>query len=135
VDNLIRLRSILEGIRKANMKIFSKSSENDQHIEILKLLKHAKLVLTDSGGLQKEAFWSQTPCITLRDSTEWTETIEAGVNQIVGADAEKIVQAIRAVEEKYDEIKKKFTGNLFGYGYAARRIVKVIKSFMHITNF
>jgi hypothetical protein len=42
---------------------------------MLKLLKHAKLVLTDSGRLQKEAFWSQTPCVTLRDSTEWVETV------------------------------------------------------------
>jgi UDP-N-acetylglucosamine 2-epimerase len=102
------------------------------YVDMLKLLKHAKLTLTDSGGLQKEAFWSQTPCITLRESTEWTETVEAGVNQIVGADAEKIAQAIRTVEEKYDEIKKKFTGNPFGDGYAARRIVKIIESFTHI---
>jgi UDP-GlcNAc3NAcA epimerase len=157
VDNPARLRNILKGIMKADMKVifpihprtanrlreYNISLEHSNiriidpvgYIEMLKLLKHAKLVLTDSGGLQKEAFWSQTPCITLRDSTEWTETVEAGVNQIVGADAEKIAQAIKAVEERYDEIKKKFTVNPFGDGYAARRIVKVMESFMHVTNF
>jgi len=81
--------------------------------------------------LQKEAFWSKTPCITLRDSTEWVETVEAGVNQVVGADAEKIAQAIRDVEEKYDEIKEKFTGNPFGDGYASKNIVKIVEKFMH----
>jgi UDP-GlcNAc3NAcA epimerase len=103
---------------------------------MLKLLKHAKLVLTDSGGLQKEAFWSQTPCITLRDSTEWVETVEAGVNQIVGADPNKIAQAIKEVEEKYGDIKEKFTKttNPFGDGQAARRIVKAIESFTYNLN-
>jgi UDP-N-acetylglucosamine 2-epimerase len=97
------------------------------YIEMLKLLKHAKLVLTDSGGLQKEAFWSKTPCITLRDSTEWTETVEAGVNQIVGAGAEKIAQAIRTVDEKYDNIKERFKGKPFGDGNAAKKIVEILK--------
>jgi UDP-N-acetylglucosamine 2-epimerase len=100
---------------------------------MLKLLKHAKLVLTDSGGLQKEAFWSKTPCITLRDSTEWLETVEAGVNQIVGAEPNRIAQAIKEVEEKYEDIKEKFTNttNPFGDGQAARRIVEAIRSFIH----
>jgi UDP-N-acetylglucosamine 2-epimerase len=149
VDDPVRLRSILKGIGKAKMKVvfpihprtanrlkeynISLECSNIRiidplgYIEMLKLLKHAKLVLTDSGGLQKEAFWSKTPCITLRDSTEWTETVEAGVNQIVGADAEKIAQAIRAVEEKYDEIRERFKGNLFGDGNAAKKIVEILK--------
>jgi len=154
VDDPTRLKSILEGVGKANMEIifpihprtanrlkeYNISLEHNKiriidplgYIEMLKLLKHAKLVLTDSGGLQKEAFWSQTPCITLRDSTEWVETVEAGVNQIVGADSEKIAKAIRAVEEKYESIKEKFTANPFGDGYAAIRIVKAIESFANI---
>ncbi|MCC6019078.1 MAG: UDP-N-acetylglucosamine 2-epimerase, partial [Candidatus Verstraetearchaeota archaeon] len=57
------------------------------YVDMFKLLKHARLVLTDSGGLQKEAFWSKTPCVTLRDRTEWVETVEAGVNFLVGTDA------------------------------------------------
>jgi UDP-N-acetylglucosamine 2-epimerase len=149
VDDPVRLRSILKGIGEAKMKVIfpihprtaNRLKEYDislecsnikiiyplSYIEMLKLLKHAKLVLTDSGGLQKEAFWSQTPCITLRDSTEWTETVEAGVNQIVGADAEKIAQAIRTVDEKYDEIKERFKGKPFGDGNAAKKIVEILK--------
>jgi len=100
---------------------------------MLRLLKHAKLVLTDPGGLQKEAFWSQTPCVTLRDSTEWVETVEAGVNQIVGADPDKTAQVIGNVVEKYESIKERFTLNPFGDGRAARRIVKAIESFAHLS--
>jgi UDP-N-acetylglucosamine 2-epimerase len=158
VDNPIRLRNIIKGIQEANTKIIFpihprtanrlrefniplnqskiKPIEPVGYIDMLKLLKHAKLVLTDSGGLQKEAFWSQTPCITLRDSTEWVETVEAGVNQIVGADPNKVAQAIKEVEEKYGEIKEKFTKttNPFGDGQAARRIVKAIESFTYNLN-
>jgi UDP-N-acetylglucosamine 2-epimerase len=158
VDNPIRLRSIVKGIQEAKTKIIFpihprtanrlrefniplnqskiKSIEPVGYIDMLKLLKHAKLVLTDSGGLQKEAFWSQTPCITLRDSTEWVETVEAGVNQIVGADPNKIAQAIKEVKEKYGEIKEKFTKttNPFGDEQAARRIVKAIESFTYNLN-
>jgi len=158
VDNPIRLRSIVKGIQEAKTKIIFpihprtanrlrefniplnqskiKSIEPVGYIDMLKLLKHAKLVLTDSGGLQKEAFWSQTPCIALRDSTEWVETVEAGVNQIVGADPNKIAQAIKEVKEKYGEIKEKFTKttNPFGDEQAARRIVKAIESFTYNLN-
>jgi len=72
--------------------------------------------------------------LTLRDSTEWVETVEAGVNQIVGADPDKIAQAIRDVEERYESIKKRFTPNPFGDGQAARRIVKAIESFAHLAH-
>jgi UDP-N-acetylglucosamine 2-epimerase len=123
-----RLKEYNISLEHSNIRIIEPAG----YIQMLKLLKQAKLVLTDSGGLQKEAFWSQTPCITLRESTEWVETVEGGVNQIVGADSEKITQAVRDVEEKYGSIKEKFTANPFGDGYAARRIVKAIESFAHI---
>jgi UDP-N-acetylglucosamine 2-epimerase len=149
VDNPVRLRNILKGIRETKTKIVfpihprtknrlkehgisledSSISVIDpvSYIEMLKLLKHAKFVLTDSGGLQKEAFWSKTPCITLRDSTEWIETVETGVNQVAGADAKRITQAIKTVEENYDEIRRKFRENPFGEGNAAKKIVKILK--------
>jgi UDP-N-acetylglucosamine 2-epimerase len=97
------------------------------YIEMLKLLKHARMVLTDSGGLQKEVFWSRTPCITLRDRTEWTETVEMGVNQVAGADPQRIIRAIRTVDEEYAEIKSRFKNNPFGDGKASERIVEFLK--------
>jgi len=64
------------------------------YVSMLTLISSASKVLTDSGGLQKEAVWLNRPCITMRDETEWTETLEGGWNQIVGADTQKIVQAV-----------------------------------------
>jgi len=94
---------------------------------MLKLLKHAKIVLTDSGGLQKEAFWSKTPCITIRDRTEWSETVEMGVNLITGSDPKRIIQAIKYIKEKHHEIKNRFKANPFGDGKASKRIIKITK--------
>jgi len=62
--------------------------------EMLQLTKHARMVFTDSGGLQKEAFWLHTPCITLRDKTEWTETIELGANVLVGSDSRGLLRLL-----------------------------------------
>jgi len=153
VDDLARLKSILEGIRKAKMKVvfpihprtanrlkeYNISLERSNiriidplsYIEVLKLLKHAKLVLTDSGGLQKEAFWSKAPCITLRELTEWVETVEMGVNFLAGTNANKIVQTINFIEGNYDLVKGKFNDNPFGDGCAAKRIVRTVESFTH----
>ncbi|NBC16726.1 MAG: UDP-N-acetylglucosamine 2-epimerase (non-hydrolyzing) [Bacteroidetes bacterium] len=69
------------------------------YLEMLSLLDGARLVLTDSGGVQKEAYWSRCPCITLRSETEWVETVKAGWNTVVGADREKLVQALEHVPE------------------------------------
>jgi UDP-N-acetylglucosamine 2-epimerase len=62
---------------------------------MIKLEKNARAILTDSGGVQKEAFWLKVPCITLRDETEWVETVELGWNRLVGTDVEKILSAVR----------------------------------------
>lgn len=64
------------------------------YFRMLSLVRDGGVVLTDSGGLQKEAFWLGTPCVTLRDSTEWVETVEAGVNVLVGWDRRRIVEAV-----------------------------------------
>ena len=63
------------------------------------LLSRARGVLTDSGGMQKEAYWLRIPCITLRDETEWVETVEQGWNRLAGADMERIVQCARAIRK------------------------------------
>jgi UDP-GlcNAc3NAcA epimerase len=66
------------------------------YLEMLDLEAHASLILTDSGGVQKEALFAGCPCVTLRDETEWTETVESGWNTLVGASAERMVTAARA---------------------------------------
>jgi UDP-GlcNAc3NAcA epimerase len=63
------------------------------YLDTQALVSAARVVLTDSGGLQKEAAFHETPCVTLRDRTEWSELVEAGVNVLAGADREAIVAA------------------------------------------
>lgn len=62
------------------------------YLEMVTLSRSARMILTDSGGLQKEAYWLSVPCLTLRDETEWIETVESGWNKLVGVDAETIVR-------------------------------------------
>jgi len=80
------------------------------HQEALKLVKEARAVLTDSGGLQKEAFWLKTPCITLRQSTEWVETVQLGGNRLTTPNREGIVRSVREVLEREDEIRAGLRG-------------------------
>ena len=64
------------------------------YLDMVELIGGARLVLTDSGGLQKEAYWLGIPCLTLRNETEWVETVEVGWNVLVGSDPDKIVDAV-----------------------------------------
>lgn len=86
-----------------------------------------RAVLTDSGGLQKEAFPLGKPCVTLRDTTEWTETLAGGANRLVGADAQTIVRAIRASEEKPPKVKP---GWIYGDGRTADRIAVSVARYL-----
>ena len=94
------------------------------YLEMVYLLEHCKIVMTDSGGLQKEAFFFKKPCITLRDETEWVELVEHGFNTIVGADKSKILDAFRS--QKFD---LNFDIDLYGGGKASENIVRKLKSF------
>lgn len=88
------------------------------YFDMLALLKNCKMVLTDSGGLQKEAYFFEKFCITLRDQTEWIELLEAGVNVLAGADKEKIVDLFDANFGKIIKLKE----GLYGRGDAASLI-------------
>lgn len=87
--------------------------------DILYLLNNCKLVLTDSGGMQKEAYFFNKPCITLRDETEWVETVESGVNVLVGGKKEKILSAF----EKMNLEKIEFPETIYGDGHTAEKII------------
>ena len=90
------------------------------YLEMLLLEKHAKVILTDSGGVQKEAFFFRVPCVTLREETEWVETVEAGWNTLAGCDPKLIVQAARTAKPAEERISP------YGEGQAAERIVEVL---------
>jgi UDP-GlcNAc3NAcA epimerase len=90
------------------------------YLDMVELTNSARLVLSDSGGLQKEAYWLSVPCITLRDETEWVETVEAGWNKLVGSDSEKISQAV------YSFAPPSPHPTLYGDGHAAARCVKML---------
>ncbi len=90
------------------------------YLDMLSLERDARLILTDSGGVQKEAYWLGVPCVTLRHETEWVETVEAGWNILVGSDPTRILEAVRHFGP---------TGarpSLFGDGHASKYIVELL---------
>ncbi len=90
------------------------------------LQKEARVILTDSGGLQKEAYFARTPCITLRAETEWVELIEAGVNVLTGADTARILEA----EAGFHKRNLGFETRLYGNGKAGKTIVSIFTHFL-----
>jgi UDP-N-acetylglucosamine 2-epimerase len=92
------------------------------YLDFLKLARHARAVLTDSGGVQKEAYLLGVPCITLRDTTEWVETVEAGWNVLVDLDAD----AARAALERDPPSERP---ELYGGGHAAERVCEVLGAY------
>jgi len=101
--------------------------------DTLKLMKNATLVVTDSGGMQKEAFWLRTPCITIRENTEWIETVQLKANYLTGTSTQKITTTAKEIIENEEQIRSKLKGlpNPFGDGKASQRILETIKS--HLT--
>lgn len=90
------------------------------YFEMLKLVSGAKLVLTDSGGVQKEAYMLGVPCLTLRDETEWPETVQAGWNRLTGANTANILNAARTVKTP------SAWPPLFGNGKSAEKMTSIL---------
>ncbi|HQJ40566.1 MAG TPA: UDP-N-acetylglucosamine 2-epimerase (non-hydrolyzing) [Exilispira sp.] len=97
------------------------------YFEMLRAEKSAKVILTDSGGIQKEAYFFKVPCITMRDETEWTELIECKVNFLVKADTEKIVDTVSDV---LSNSQFNFDQNLYGDGKASLKIIERISQYL-----
>jgi UDP-GlcNAc3NAcA epimerase len=92
------------------------------YLDFLKLARHARAVLTDSGGVQKEAYLLGVPCVTLRDTTEWVETVEAGWNTLVDLDRDA---ALAALERRPPGERPE----LYGGGHAAERVGDVLSAY------
>ena len=149
VDDKERLKAILEALNELNHKIvypihprtmgriqqfelgYLLKSENFiltdplGYLDFIQLEKHAKMILTDSGGIQKEALTLKVPCITLRDNTEWVETIEQGTNILAGAEKEKILAAVTYFTNRINLEKIKWD-NPYGDGTSSKVMVQEI---------
>jgi UDP-N-acetylglucosamine 2-epimerase len=90
------------------------------YLDFAALASQARVVLTDSGGLQKEAYWYGVPCVTMRPSTEWTATVDAGANVLVDADPERIAAAVREARMPTERPR------LYGDGRASERIAETL---------
>ena len=90
------------------------------YLDMVALASSARLILTDSGGLQKEAYWLGVPCLTMRSETEWVETVAAGWNVLVGCESEKILEAAQSFSPKCPRTE------LYGDGFAAVKCVDAL---------
>jgi UDP-N-acetylglucosamine 2-epimerase len=104
---------------------------------MLALVARSRIVLTDSGGLQKEAFFLGRPCVTLREETEWVETVEGGGNVIAGTDPRRIREAIAGWDAALARGAPDFSGAVaatFGDGSASAKIVTQIAGYLGSRN-
>jgi UDP-GlcNAc3NAcA epimerase len=90
------------------------------YLDFAALVSQARVVLTDSGGLQKEAYWYGVPCVTIRPSTEWVDTVEVGANTLVDDDPDRIVAAVKGARMPNPR------PDLYGDGRASERIADVL---------
>jgi UDP-N-acetylglucosamine 2-epimerase len=118
--------------RKSLQKIESRIKLNQyvklippqNYLDMIALVSQAKTILTDSGGVQREAYFARVPCVTVRNETEWTETVESGWNILSGTHTEGIIRAVKNL----DGVKLPVPPPYFGDGQASRRIVELLSS-------
>lgn len=149
-DNPDRLKEILDGLVEISLQVpvvfpihprtskLVKDLGLEKKIELLKvtdplpfldmvaLEQAARVILTDSGGVQKEAFFYKVPCVTMRDETEWVETVACGANCLVGASAKAMIKAFRDILAKPRRVLGQ---SLYGEGKSAGRILQAIHNF------
>jgi UDP-GlcNAc3NAcA epimerase len=90
------------------------------YLDFAALASQSRVIVTDSGGLQKEAYWYGVPCVTLRPSTEWVDTVDLGANVLVDDDTDRIVEAVARARMPDDRPQ------LYGDGHAAERIAQAL---------
>jgi UDP-N-acetylglucosamine 2-epimerase len=147
-DDYSRLKAIFESIKESNQTIVLplhprtekklkelglyhlleeshslKILEPVSYLEMLFLENHAKSIVTDSGGVQKEAYFAKVPCYTLRDQTEWVETVDVGWNKLVDPTKQDLQQIIE------DEHSIAYIDDLYGDGYASEKLVDHINKY------
>ncbi len=93
------------------------------YLDFMALAMHARAILTDSGGVQKEAYLLGVPCVTLRETTEWVETVEAGWNTLVGLDVDAALAALELPPPAGERPA------LYGGGHAAGRVCEVLSTY------
>lgn len=92
------------------------------YLDFAALASQARVIVTDSGGLQKEAYWYGVPCVTARSTTEWTATVDAGANILVDDDPDALVEAVKSA------VMPQKRPTLYGDGHASARIADVLRS-------
>ncbi|MDD4975455.1 MAG: UDP-N-acetylglucosamine 2-epimerase (non-hydrolyzing) [Bacteriovorax sp.] len=117
-----RTKKIVENLKIATGQV--KMIAPASYFEMLSMLKNCSLVATDSGGLQKEAYFFNKPCITLRDETEWVELIHCGQNILVGSDTDKIVEGFHKALLNQNKIQD---SHLYGEGHAGETIIRKLE--------
>jgi UDP-N-acetylglucosamine 2-epimerase len=95
------------------------------YLQMTALESNASIILTDSGGVQKEAYWFGVPCVTLREHTEWVETVQAGWNILAGTDPHRIIAAL----QKFRNLPPNHNSTLYGDGHAAEHICRILTSY------
>lgn len=115
-----RTKKVVESL---NLQLDMLIIEPVGYLEMIWLLKNCDAVVSDSGGVQKEAFFFKKPCITMRDQTEWVELINAGVNVLAGADTNRVIECTTEMLNK--EISD--PTNMYGGGHASENIINELK--------
>lgn len=109
-------------IKQNNIPLDFTPIEPVGYLDMIELLNKTDIVLTDSGGLQKEAFFFQKPCVTLRDETEWEELVDGGYNILAGSAKKDVLRCFREMGIK----KLNYSANLYGNGMACKCIIETL---------